>query len=596
MDNILFLYLDCYGTKNSRLPTTLVFILVFVTMTGVSVCQPSVVDCKHYYSISPFAKNSTCDSGDWGGFLPSKCCVEGFDGYLYVLSQRANHTGLIYFDATEQRNCLLSLIGYEKNIMACGFERLQTGGGGCSDFSVTDVVDKLGGELRSLEEDCRVLREGESDKVCNNCITRWKEMEASLVNSKKALRSETDVCRFAVLVSLTSNMIQDENWITTLLGCLGDQSAGIQVEGRSKRKKINKGLWLLVGGLTAITIMVGVATWLLLKKQTKTKYLTSKDVLAVKESSPPKNLDCQEIPIKEIFAATNNLNAMNFIGQGIAGKVYKGVLANGQPVAVKHIINDGHMETFVREVTSLSHVRHTNLVSLLGYCEEEDECYLVYELCPNGNLSEWLFGKEQVLSWIQRLEIAIDSARGLWFLHTYPEGCIVHRDIKPTNILLGKRFEAKLSDFGLSKVIDLGQSYVSSEVRGTFGYVDPEYQRNHRVNSYGDVYSFGIVLLQLISGKRVINLNLKKPMPIGKMAKLLTRGGSISEFADPKMNGEYSTEAFDLILELALSCTALKQQRPRMEQVLKALEIALNISTKEKARSPTDTLTRVYKL
>lgn len=139
------------------------------------------------------------------------------------------------------------------------------------------------------------------------------------------------------------------------------------------------------------------------------------------------------ISLKEVYSATNNFSPTNFIGQGIAGKVYKGILRNGEPVAVKHIINDGQVETFVREVASLSEVRHPNLVALLGYCEnEEDECFLVYELCHNGNLSEWLFGKEKKLSWTQRLEIAIDCARGLWFLHTYPDGCIVHRDIKVT--------------------------------------------------------------------------------------------------------------------------------------------------------------------
>ncbi|KAJ0986606.1 hypothetical protein J5N97_004962 [Dioscorea zingiberensis] len=267
----------------------------------------------------------------------------------------------------------------------------------------------------------------------------------------------------------------------------------------------------------------------------------------------------------------------------LSGKVYKGVLSNGWHVAVKHIIKDGYVETFMREVTSLSHVRHRNLVSLRGYCEEAEECFLVYELCPNGNLSEWLFGKDKCLSWLQRLEIAIDSARGLWFLHTYCKGCIVHRDIKPTNILLGQDFEAKLSDFGLSKVIDNGLSHVSSEVRGTFGYVDPEYRQNRHVNAAGDVYSFGIVLLQILSGMRVLNLNVIKPMSLGKMAKHILKGGNITEFADPKLNVEYSKEAFEMVLKLALSCTSHKQQRPSMEQVITRLEKALDVSVRESA-------------
>lgn len=237
------------------------------------------------------------------------------------------------------------------------------------------------------------------------------------------------------------------------------------------------------------------------------------------------------------------------------------------------------METFVREVTSLSHVKHPNLVELLGHCEAADECFLVYELCHNGNLSEWLFGKGKIISWIQRLDIAIDCAKGLWFLHTYPEGCIIHRDIKPTNILISTDFQAKLSDFGLSKVLNIDQSFVSSEVRGTFGYVDPEYRKNHHVNSSGDVYSFGIVLLQLLSGQRVINIDMSKPMPLDKMAKMLTRNGKVAEFADPKLNGNYSTDAFELVFKLALSCTGLKRLRPSMEQVFYILKKALDIST-----------------
>ncbi|KAA8529558.1 hypothetical protein F0562_033643 [Nyssa sinensis] len=178
------------------------------------------------------------------------------------------------------------------------------------------------------------------------------------------------------------------------------------------------------------------------------------------------------------------------------------------------------------------------------------------------------------------LRLPLIVLEGLWFLHTYNEGCIVHRDIKPTNILLSVNFQGKLSDFGLSKVIGMGQSYVSSEVRGTFGYVDPEYQDNRRVNSSGDVYSFGIVLLQLVSGQRVINLDLMIPMSLNKTAKVLTKGGNITEFADPKLNGEFSMEAFEVVVKLALSCTGLK--RPSMEQVVAKLEKALHISTRLK--------------
>lgn len=390
-----------------------------------------------------------------------------------------------------------------------------------------------------------------------------------------------------------------------------------------------------------------------------------------------KDFGCRKMSVKEIYAATNNLSALNFIGQGIAGKhwynvvsscnvdfwlvfwlpgkVYKGVLPDGCHVAIKHI-KDGYAETFMREVTSLCHIRHPNLVALQGYCEEEDECFLVYELCTNGNLSEWLFGivllNRLIFSssssflrrwpWTTMWQVRIKPCHGLrgWrsrlavlvafgFCTHIPKAAsfivtlrlaasfswlfflghinlqnYLTSNMQPTNILLGADLEAKLSDFGLSKVVDVGESHVSSEVRGTFGYVDPEYRQNHRVNAAGDVYSFGIVLLQLLSGKRVVNLNvMRRPMSSSRMVsstvsppsidvvlyswrksfppqpKILTRGEELSDFADPRLRGEYSVEAFELSLKLALSCVAHKQQRPSMEQVVASLETALQIST-----------------
>ncbi|RLM73200.1 putative serine/threonine-protein kinase [Panicum miliaceum] len=345
---------------------------------------------------------------------------------------------------------------------------------------------------------------------------------------------------------------------------------------------MQRGYEALLGCLSA-GVIVGVIAILCHIRRRANKFKPSrKDIEVTLASLEYEETTCKPMSIKDIYTATENLSPTNVIGQGIAGKVYRGVLANGWPVALKHIVKNEHAGTFLREVTSLSHVRHPNLVSLRGYCDGQEEFFLVYELCINGDLSEWLFGKDKNLSWIQRLQIALGSACGLWFLHIYPEGCIVHRDIKPTNILLGVDMEPKLSDFGLSRVIDLGVSHVSSEVRGTFGYVDPEYRHNHKVNAAGDVYSFGMVLLQLLSGKRAINImNTAMPMSLDKMASALIQDGNVLDFADPRLNGEYSTEAFDLSLKLALSCTGHKKQRPSMEQVVSRLEKALEISMRD---------------
>ncbi|KAL0350991.1 UNVERIFIED_CONTAM: putative receptor-like protein kinase [Sesamum radiatum] len=208
-------------------------------------------------------------------------------------------------------------------------------------------------------------------------------------------------------------------------------------------------------------------------------------------------------------------------------------------------------------------------------------CHLNFNLTREFNSLK--AGKDKVLSWIQRLEIAIGSAQGLRFLHMFPQGCIVHRDVKPTNILLGTNFEAKLSDFGLSKVMNPGESCVSSEVRGTFGYVDPEYQSNQQVSAASDIYSFGVVLLQILSGRKLV--------PSVTFLVLLNRQnllekGSAAEFADPNLNGEYPVEAFGSVFELALLCTGHKRERPSVTQVIMKLEEALSISMRMKAPSP----------
>ncbi|KAF2286630.1 hypothetical protein GH714_023023 [Hevea brasiliensis] len=535
--------------------------------------------------LSPSIDDSDCIPGNWGGFINNNCCGAVFYEYIYALGKRANITGQIYLNSAEQKACLISMKRAYNDVEDCGIEKLTGGEGGCSSYTKADVSSKLGNRMNSLDEDCMLINSDDKhDQNCRACLRRWEEIGGS--PNKSDMNSEANMCRFAVLITLTSNMIDDNKRVQAIYNCLGLQnlSVGNGQGGNSQSgdTKQRTGILVLITGLVGLGALtcIAVSVWIFCRKRTKENLPTTKNGSYDSCSEPSNNL---KISPKEIYLATNNLNEANFVGQGVAGKVYRGILSNGQHVAVKHIINDGQMETFVREVTSLSHIRHPNLVALLGFCEHKDEYFLVYELCKNGNLSEWLYGKDRVLSWIQRLVIAIDSARGLWFLHSYPEGCIVHRDVKPTNILINAKFQAKLSDFGLSKVMDVGQSYVSSEVRGTFGYVDPEYRQNHHVNAKGDVYSFGIVLLQLISGQRVINLNLNRPMQLNKMAKFLSRGGNITEFADPKLSGEYSVEAFDLVIKLALSCTGIKQERPSMEKVVLRLENALEISMKMKS-------------
>ncbi|KAF7829368.1 putative LRR receptor-like serine/threonine-protein kinase [Senna tora] len=507
------------------------------------------------------------------------CGFVSCGGTKEARGRHANQTEKIYLNPSEQENCLASIKVFEKNISGCGVAKLTSGAGGCSEYSVMDVMDKLGDQLRRLDEDCMALSiDGRTNETCSACLRRWEEISATSDNkrdSESANNIDANLCRFAVLISLTSITSYDRESIQAVYECLSTYSLSAVTNKQggkdSGNSKIHPGLWVLSFGLAGITMIVLLAAWTLYRKRNGSP---------PKEQGETEDSTSLKITIKEVYMATNNFSPSNFIGEGVAGKVYKGILSNGQHVAIKRIMNEGQLETFVREVRSLSHVRHPNLVSLVGYCESEGECFLVAVM----------IGKDKVLSWIQRLKIAVDSAKGLVFLHTYPAGCIIHRDIKPSNILIGTNLQAKLSDFGLSKFMDVGQSFVSSEVRGTLGYIDPEYRRNHHVKASGDVYSFGIVLLQLLSGQRVININFQRPMSLNKMVRSMlllqnieainfARGGDVSEFVDSKLKGDYSEEAFSITLKLALLCIGIKQQRPSMEQVL-PLKRSPNIATR----------------
>ncbi|PHU02081.1 hypothetical protein BC332_27332 [Capsicum chinense] len=455
---------------------------------------------------------------------------------------------------------------------SCGVEKLtSTGAGGCSNYSEIDVENKLGSRLKSLRDDCRLMDSGGGGltKGCNKCLRTWRE-----IAKNDTTELEDDICRFSMLILLTSQRVSDESWVDKIFHCLGDNSLPLASADECgnetrRRTKFKTDLWILIGGVVGMVLVIIVALWILSKRKVEVKPSNGRyisDEFYSEEST------YRTLSLKEIYSATDNLSMSNFIGQGLAGKVYKGILADRKHVAVKHIIKDEQMETFVREVTSLWHIKHPNLVSLLGHYDGPNECFLVYELRHNGNISEWLFA----------------------------------------NILLSASFEAKLSDFGLSKIISIGHSYASSEVRGTFGYVDPEYHKNRHVNTYGDVYSFGIVLLQLLSGQRVINVDLKKSMPLNKMVNILTpphlllhllsssffsesfciigekldQRWDIKKFADPKLEGKFSMVAFELVFKLALSSIGLKKQTPSMEQVVIKLEGALDLSTRIESVHP----------
>ncbi|KAK9277242.1 hypothetical protein L1049_006781 [Liquidambar formosana] len=295
---------------------------------------------------------------------------------------------------------------------------------------------------------------------------------------------------------------------------------------------------------------------------------------------------CRQFSLAEIRAATNNMDEALVIGSGGFGRVYRGFV-DGEvtQVAIKRgnpQSNQGVRE-FHNEIDLLSTFHHTHLVSLIGYCQEDREMILVYEYMARGTLRDHLYKtRNPPLLWIQRLKICIGAARGLHYLHTGAKYSIIHRDVKSTNILLDEAWVAKVSDFGLSRVgsVTASCSHVSTEVKGTFGYLDPEYYRRRRLTEKSDVYSFGVVLFEVLCNRPAVTAveQEDEEASLAEWALHCHQSGSIDRMIDANLRGTIGSECLVVYVEIAAKCLAHKGiERPSMGEVLKNLEHALTL-------------------
>ncbi|GJM84658.1 hypothetical protein PR202_ga00349 [Eleusine coracana subsp. coracana] len=287
---------------------------------------------------------------------------------------------------------------------------------------------------------------------------------------------------------------------------------------------------------------------------------------------------------KDLFLATHGFNSKRLLGVGGFGRVYRGVLRDSNTeVAVKIVTHDATkhgegMKQFVAEVVSIGRLRHRNVVQLLGYCRRRGELLLVYDYMPNGSLDRWLYSDHDGprLGWAQRLRVIRGVAEGLLYLHEDWEQVVVHRDVKPSNVLLDAEMNARLGDFGLARLYDrTGGGPQSTHVVGTMGYLAPELAHTRRVTPATDVFAFGSFVLEVACGRRPIDHRDDGPsaLLVDRVLDLWRKGGALADAADARLAGDFPAGEMAAALKLGLLCAhPLPAARPTMRQVVQYLD------------------------
>ncbi|XP_050227850.1 cysteine-rich receptor-like protein kinase 44 [Mercurialis annua] len=341
----------------------------------------------------------------------------------------------------------------------------------------------------------------------------------------------------------------------------------------------------VAGGVGLIVLLIVLVVWF---KVLRKKNAPRGDILGATELRGPVNYSYNDLK-----SATKNFTEENKLGEGGFGDVYKGTLKNGKIVAVKKLALSQSRRAqadFVSEVTLISNVHHRNLVRLLGCCSKGPELLLVYEYMANSSLDRFLFGNKQgSLTWKQRFEIILGTAQGLAYLHEEFHVCIIHRDIKPNNILLADDFQPKIADFGLARLLPDNQTHLSTKFAGTMGYTAPEYAIHGQLSEKVDTYSYGIVVLEIISGRKSSEMLVDPGSDyLLKSAWKLYANGMHQELVDKSLDpNEYEVEEVKRIVEIALMCTQSSPAlRPTMSEVIILLKSKGSLQHRPPTRPP----------
>ncbi|XP_068489338.1 wall-associated receptor kinase-like 20 [Phaseolus vulgaris] len=360
---------------------------------------------------------------------------------------------------------------------------------------------------------------------------------------------------------------------------------------KKKKKKMLLAVVVSLGGIVFVLTVIGV---LFYKKhnQTKGKAKEAKISKRKEVSSAKANaLSSRIFTGREIKKATNNFSPENLIGTGGFGEVFKGTFDDGTVFAIKRakLGSTKGIDQMQNEVRILCQVNHRSLVRLLGCCLELEHPLLIYELVSNGTLFDYLHrhscGTTEPLKLHQRLKIAHQTAEGLSYLHSSAVPPIYHRDVKSSNILLDDKLDAKVSDFGLSRLVELAEenkSHIFTSAQGTLGYLDPEYYRNFQLTDKSDVYSFGVVLMELLTAQKAIDFNREEEsVNLAMYGKRKMVEEKLMDVVDPFLKegaSDLELETMKSLGYLAVSCLDdQRQKRPSMKEVADEIEYLIKV-------------------
>ncbi|XP_057826775.2 L-type lectin-domain containing receptor kinase SIT2 [Cryptomeria japonica] len=337
------------------------------------------------------------------------------------------------------------------------------------------------------------------------------------------------------------------------------------IESNSKNPKNRLVVGITTGSVVLLVLVVAIV-WF--KRNKNTEVIEDWEV----EYWP------HRISYPDLAIATNGFSENQVLGFGGFGKVYEGVLpSNGLQVAVKSIFRETSegVRDFIAEISSLGRLQHRNLVQIRGYCRREQKFFIVYDFMPNGSLDKMIFGNpSRVLEWAQRYAILKDVSAGLLYLHEGWEQRVVHRDIKSSNVLLDSELHAKLGDFGLARLYRHDENSQTTRVAGTPGYIAPELVATGKATTSSDVFSFGVLMLEVACGRRPIETHLDASLEILlDWVRELYDNRRLMDAADPKLDGDFVKDEMETVLKLGLFCSnSQPEARPAMRQVVQILE------------------------